>query len=508
MTARPTAQTLDRLKNIVGDGGWRAAPDDLAHYLDDQRGLFHGAAPLVLLPCDTDQVARIVAVCHATGTALVPQGGNTGLVGGSVPDESGHEIVVSLSRLNRIRGLSTANDTIAVEAGCILADIQAAARDADRLFPLSLGAEGSCQIGGNLATNAGGVNVLRYGNARDLVLGLEVVLPDGRIWDGMRALRKDNTGYALKHLFVGAEGTLGIITAAVLKLFPLPKDTTTAFVAVPDIAAGIALLRRLQGATGEQVSAFELLSRFALDLLLKHVAGSRDPLAERHTWYVLFDVAAPDRAQGARAAVEETLAAAIADGIAIDATIAQSQAQAAAFWRLRETIPEAQTREGASIKHDVAVPIDAFAALVERGTAAALAAVPGARPCIFGHLGDGNAHFNITQPEGMAPADFLARWDDVNARIHDIAHDLGGSISAEHGLGRLKRDTVLRYKSDVEIDLMRTLKRALDPQGILNPGKVVDLQPSLKELQLADEARGDLPVPPRGTRRRRPSPAD
>ncbi len=475
MTAGPNALTLDRLKSVVGATGWRDAHHNLAGYLDDQRGLFHGATPLVLLPRSADEVAQIVAICHETGTAIVPQGGNTGLVGGSVPDDSGHEIVVSLSRLNRIRDLSTANNTITVEAGCVLADIQAAAREVDRLFPLSLGAEGSCQIGGNLATNAGGINVLRYGNARDLVLGLDVVLPDGRLWHGLRALHKDNTGYALKHLFIGAEGTLGIVTAAVLKLFPLPKDTTTAFVAVPDVASGIALLRRLQAATGEQVAAFELLSRFALDLLLKHVAGSRDPLADRHTWYVLFDVAAPDRAHSARAAIEETLAAAIADGSALNATIAQSEAQAAALWRLRETIPEAQTREGASIKHDVAVPIDAFADLIARGTAAVLEEVPGARPCIFGHLGDGNAHFNITQPEGMAPGDFLARWDDVNGRIHDIAHDLGGSISAEHGLGRLKRDTVLRYKSDVEMDLMRTLKRALDPKGIMNPGKVVEV---------------------------------
>jgi FAD/FMN-containing dehydrogenase len=469
----PDAATLARLKAAAGDGNWHDASDDLAPYLHDQRGLFHGATPLVLLPRNTEDVARIVAICHETGTAIVPQGGNTGLVGGSVPFDTGNEIVISLARLDRIRDLSTANDTVTVEAGCILADIQAAARDADRLFPLSLGAEGSCQIGGNLSTNAGGVNVLRYGNARDLVLGLEVVLPDGRIWNGLRTLRKDNTGYALKHLFVGAEGTLGIITAAALKLFPLPKDTTTAFAAVRDIPAAIALLRRLQAATGEQVSSFELMSRFSLELLRRHIDGARDPLAEPHDWYVLIEAAAPDRAHSARAAVEETLAAGIADGLVLDAAIAQSEGQAADFWRLRETLPEAQTREGASIKHDVAVPIDAFPALVERGTAAVLEEVPGARPCIFGHLGDGNAHFNVSQPEGMAAADFLGRWDDVSRRVHDVAHALGGSISAEHGLGRLKKDEILRYKSDVEMGLMRTLKHALDPTGIMNPGKVV-----------------------------------
>lgn len=471
--ARPSGATIGRLKQVVGDGGWRDAAADLAPYLEEQRGLFFGKTPLVLLPRSTDEVSAIVAICHETGTALVPQGGNTGLVGGGVPFENGSEVVMSLSRLNRIRGLSAANDTITVDAGCVLADIQAAARDANRLFPLSLGAEGSCQIGGNLSTNAGGINVLRYGNARDLVLGLEVVLPDGRVWDGLRPLRKDNTGYALKHLFVGAEGTLGVITAAALKLFPLPRDVTTAVAAVADIPSAIELLHRLQAATGEQVSAFEVISRFALDLVVEHVAGSRDPLAGGHDWYVLFDVAAPDSAQGTRGTVEETLAGAVEDGLVVDAAIAQSELHAAAFWRLRETIPEAQTREGASIKHDVAVPIDAFPALVERGTAAVLDEVPGSRPCIFGHLGDGNAHFNITQPEGMNSQAFLAKWRDVNKRVHDIAHDLGGSISAEHGLGRLKVDEIKRYKSAVELDLMRALKMALDPKGIMNPGKVV-----------------------------------
>jgi FAD/FMN-containing dehydrogenase len=464
---------LDLLKAATGPGGWIDDAAAIDPFVADQRGLFRGKTPLVLLPHSVEAVAKIVSICHDTATPMVPQGGNTGLVGGSVPFEGGGEVLLSLSKLDQIRSISAANNSMSVDAGCVLANIQAAAKDVDRLFPLSLAAEGSCQIGGNLSTNAGGTNVLRYGNTRDLVLGLEVVLPTGEIWDGMRTLRKDNTGYALKHLFIGAEGTLGIITGAALRLFPRPTDITTAFVAVPSVAAAIALLSEIQTATGEQTSAFELISRFALELVLDHIPNTRDPVQTPADWYVLVEVAAPDGGTGARTTVEKTIAHAIDHQRVVDATIAQSEGQAAAFWRIRETIPDAQTREGASIKHDVAVPIDAFAELVRRGTAAVLDEAPGARPCIFGHLGDGNAHFNITQPAEMEPADFLARWGDVNRRVHDIAHALGGSISAEHGLGRLKRDEVLRYKSDVEMDLMRSVKRALDPKNIMNPGKVV-----------------------------------
>jgi len=464
---------LERLKAAAGPSGWIDDTVAIDPFVTDQRGLFRGKTPLVLLPRSVDAVAKIVTICHDTTTPLVPQGGNTSLVGGSVPFEEGGEILLSLSKLNRIRSISAANNSMSVDAGCVLANIQVAAQEVDRLFPLSLAAEGSCQIGGNLSTNAGGTSVLRYGNARDLVLGLEIVLPTGEIWDGMRTLRKDNTGYALKHLFIGAEGTLGIITGAALRLFPRPTDITTAFVAVPSVAAAISLLSEIQAVTGEQTSAFELISRFALELVLEHIPETRDPVQTRAEWYVLVEVSAPDRAAGTRIIVEKTIARAIERGRAVDATIALSEGQAAAFWKIRETIPDAQTREGSSIKHDVAVPIDAFAELVERGTAAVLDEAPGARPCIFGHLGDGNAHFNITQPAEMEPTDFLDRWSDVNRRVHDIAHALGGSISAEHGLGRLKRDEVLRYKSDVEMELMRSVKRALDPQNIMNPGKVV-----------------------------------
>jgi FAD/FMN-containing dehydrogenase len=464
---------LERLKAAAGPSGWIDDAVSIDPFVTDQRGLFRGKTPLVLLPRSVGAVAKIVTICHDTTTPLVPQGGNTSLVGGSVPFEEGGEILLSLSKLNRIRSISAANNSMSVDAGCVLANIQVAAQEVDRLFPLSLAAEGSCQIGGNLSTNAGGTNVLRYGNARDLVLGLEIVLPTGEIWDGMRTLRKDNTGYALKHLFIGAEGTLGIITGAALRLFPRPTDITTAFVAVPSVADAISLLSEIQAATGEQTSAFELISRFALELVLQHIPDTRDPVQTQAEWYVLVEVSAQDRAGSTRTIVEKTIARAIEHGRAVGATIALSEGQAAAFWKIRETIPGAQTREGASIKHDVAVPIDAFAELVERGTAAVLDEAPGARPCIFGHLGDGNAHFNITQPAEMEPTDFLDRWGDVNRRVHDIAHALGGSISAEHGLGRLKRDEVLRYKSDVEMELMRSVKRALDPQNIMNPGKVL-----------------------------------
>lgn len=468
-------EVIRRLKAATGAGGWIEDPDSVAPYVRDQRSLFEGRTPLVLKPRTVEEVATIVSICHETLTPIVPQGGNTGLVGGSVPFETGKEVVLSLSKLNQIRSISPENNSMAVDAGCILSDIQAAAQNVDRLFPLSLAAEGSCQIGGNLSTNAGGTNVLRYGNTRDLVLGLEVVLPTGEIWNGTRALRKDNTGYALKHLFIGAEGTLGVITGAVLRLFPKPTDITTAFVAVPSIATAMDLLTEIQNATGGQASAFELISQFALDLVLAHMPGARAPLETAARWYVLMEVSTSDGEGSMRTAVENVIAGALDRGTVVDATVAQSVAQAAALWHLRETIPEAQTREGASIKHDVSVPIAAFAELVERGTAAVMNTVPGARPCIFGHLGDGNAHFNITQPSDMAANEFLKKWDEVNRQVHDIAHALGGSISAEHGLGRLKRDEVLRYKSGVEINLMRKMKRALDPNNIMNPGKVVDI---------------------------------
>ncbi|MBM3504801.1 MAG: FAD-binding oxidoreductase [Alphaproteobacteria bacterium] len=477
MTARPIRDPapalIAGLKAIVGPNGWIADPADQERYLVDERRLFRGRTPLVVRPGTTDEVSRVVALCAAHDAAIVPQGGNTGLVGGGVPYESGDQIVLSLARMNRIRSVSALDYAMTVDAGCILVDIQEAARRVDRLFPLSLAAEGTCTIGGNLSTNAGGVNVLRYGSARDLVLGLEVVLADGRIWNGLRGLRKDNTGYDLKHVFMGAEGTLGIITGAVLKLFPLPRQVRTGFVGVPSVRAAVDLLSRLQGATGGRITAFEVLPRFGLDLVLTHIEGTKDPLPAAHPWYVLFDASSGDDGEALTTSLESALAAALDAGLVVDATLAVSEAQARALWRIRETLPEAQKPAGGSIKHDVSVPITRFAELIERAQAAVLATVPGVRPLPFGHLGDGNVHLNFSQPLGGDTAAFMAEWERVNHLVHDIVHELGGSISAEHGLGRLKREEIRRYKPPLELELMRTLKTALDPKGLLNPGKVL-----------------------------------
>jgi FAD/FMN-containing dehydrogenase len=439
----------------------------------------------VVKPASTLEVAEVVRICAAARAPIVPQGGNTGLVGGGIPDEDGRAVVLNLARMNRVRELDPVNDTMTVEAGCVLQNLQAAAIEADRLFPLSLGAEGSCMIGGNLSTNAGGIQVLRYGNARELVLGLEVVLPDGRVWDGLRALRKDNTGYDLKQLFIGAEGTLGVITAAVLRLYPRPRATATAFIAVSGVAAAVALLGRLRAGVGEIVTSFELIPRRGLDFALRHVPGIVDPLSARHDWYVLAELwagaenaglgAGPGAGLGAglRDTLETVLAENLEAGLVVDAALATSEAQAQAFWRIREGMVEAQKLEGGSIKHDIAVPISAIVEFVARASAAAEARVPGIRPLAFGHIGDGNIHFNLSQPEGADSQKFLARWDELRRAVYDVVVDLNGSISAEHGIGRLNLETNLRTKSEVEIDLMRKVKRALDPENLMNPGRVV-----------------------------------
>ena len=475
--AHPEAESagdlIARLEAVVGPKGLLVEAEAMAPHLHDRRERYRARARAVVKPTSTEEVAEVVRICAAARVPMVPQGGNTGLVGGGIPDEDGRAVVLSLARMNRIRELDPVNDTMTVEAGCILQNLQAAAAEADRLFPLSLGAEGSCMIGGNLSTNAGGIQVLRYGTARELVLGLEVVLPDGRIWDGLRALRKDNTGYDLKQLFIGAEGTLGIITAAVLRLYPRPKETATAFAAVRDVAAAVELLGRVRAATGEAVTSFELIPRLGLDFALAHVAGIVDPLGRRHDWYVLLELSAGAGNQGLGAALEAVLAAAHDDGLVADAAIAASGAQAQAFWRIREGIVEAQKFEGGSIKHDIAVPISAVAEFVERATAAVEALVPGIRPLVFGHIGDGNIHLNLTQPEGADTEGFLARWDELRRAVYEVVVDLNGSISAEHGIGRANLEANLRTKSEVEIDLMRKLKRALDPENLMNPGRVV-----------------------------------
>ncbi|MBK8908283.1 MAG: FAD-binding oxidoreductase [Rhodospirillales bacterium] len=463
-------EALQAIRHVVGPKGWIDAADDVEPYLVEERGLFRGRCDAVVRPADTAEAAEVVRLCSDAGISIVPQGGNTGLCGGGVPDGG---IVLSTTRLKRIRRIDRDNRTMVVDAGVVLADVQAAADEAGLLFPLSLGAEGSCCVGGNLATNAGGTNVVRYGNARDLVLGLEVVLPDGRVWNGLRELRKDNTGYDLKALFLGAEGTLGIITAAVLKLFPKPRSSATALAAVPTVNAAVDLLSRVQDAIGDSLSAFEFMGRRGIDFAIRHVDGIIDPLAEPHPFYVLIALATPRADAALATALEDVLAAAYESDLVSDAVVAASETQARELWRIREAIPEGQKPEGGSIKNDVSVPVSKVATFLDQATEAVEAALPGIRVVPFGHLGDGNVHFNLTQPEGMDAAAFLAEWDRFDRIVSDIAIGLGGSFSAEHGIGRLKCVDMQRYKSEVELDLMRTLKRAIDPKGILNPGKVI-----------------------------------
>jgi FAD/FMN-containing dehydrogenase len=468
------ADAIERIKAVVGERGWTTDADEMAPHLIEWRGYYQGRAQMVVRPADTAEVAEVVRICAEARLPITPQGGNTSMCGGSVPLENGEEIILSLSRMNKVRAIDTTNYTMTVEAGCVLQTLQATASEVDRYFPLSLAAEGSCMIGGNLSTNAGGTNVLRYGNARELVLGLEVVLPDGRIWDGLLGLRKDNTGYDLKQLFLGAEGTLGIITAAVLKLFPKPRAIHAAFCAVKDVPSAMELLGRARSESGDRVETFELISRLVVDLILKHIPGTTDPLADRHDHYVLLELvttAEDDDALGE--SFEAILGQAMEDGIVLDAAIAQSEQQRQAFWALRENGSESQKLEGASIKHDISVPVSAIPAFYEDAWNAVLKIEPAARLVAFGHAGDGNLHYNIAEPEGGDRAIFLEKWGAINEAVHDTVHAHHGSISAEHGIGRLKREEMTRYKGDVELDVMKTIKAALDPHGLMNPGKVI-----------------------------------
>ena len=465
---------LSRITEVVGPRGVIADLVEMAPYLIDERREFPpGKAAMVVRPGSTEEVSKVVAICNETGTAIVPQGGNTGLAGGSTPHTTGNEIVLSLKRMNRVRDVDPLNYTITCDAGVVLADVQKAAADADRLFPLSLGGEGTAVIGGNVSTNAGGTGVLRYGNARELVLGLEVVLPDGRIWDGLSRLRKDNTGYDLKQLFIGAEGTLGIVTGVVLKLFPKPRDIQTAFLAVRDPRAALELLSEARAASDDRVTAFEWIPRLALDYVLKHIPDTRDPLPTRFDHYVLIELTSAHDDGALRERLESVLAAGLEKGLVIDGTMAESRAQAKAFWKLRETIPEAQKPEGASVRHDVAVPVSQVPEFLDRADAIVAKAVPGIRICSFGHLGDGNIHYNLTQPIGTDSAAFAARHEEINRLVYEVALGLRGSISAEHGIGRLKRDIFAEVKPKVALDLMREIKRTLDPNNIMNPGKVL-----------------------------------
>ncbi len=468
---------LEAIRARVGPAGWIDDAAGLAPYLREWRGRYHGKAAAVVCPADSAEVAAVVRHCAQAGIGIVPQAGNTGTVGGAAPHPDGSEIILSVRRLDRIREVDLANGTLTAEAGCILAGVQQAARDAGRFFPLSLVSEGSCMIGGNLASNAGGLHTLRYGTMRDLTLGLEVVLADGRVWDGLSKLRKDNSGYELKDLFIGSEGTLGIITAAVLKLYPAPRTRSTVLLAVAEPRRALAALEALWSATGGRLDAAELIGRQALQLVLDHMPGSRAPVIA--PWLLLVEASSTRDDDTALAeSVEKTLAEiAVAEGSG-EIVIAAGERQRAALWQLRDSIPEAQRRAGASLKHDIGVPKAAVPEMIRRGLLIAERTVPGVRPCIFGHLGDGNLHFNLTVPEGGDAAAFLAHGTPLTEALFDLVHELGGTIAAEHGIGRLRRDLLPRYKSPVEIELMRAMKQALDPQGIMNPGKVVPAENS------------------------------
>ena len=471
--SKPSADLLDRFTAIVGAGN--AVRDDraLAPYVTERRGSFPGATPLVVRPGRTADVAAILKLANETGTAIVPQGGNTGLVGGQVPDGSGVQIVVALDRLNRVRTVDPDGDTMIVEAGVTLATAKAAAREQDRLFPLSIASEETCQIGGNISSNAGGVAVLAYGNARELVLGLEVVLANGETLDMLRTLRKDNSGYDLKHLFIGAEGTLGIITAAALKLFPIPKGRASAMVGVASPEAALALFQVARGIGRFELTSCELIARIAIDFCLRHLDGAEEPLRQSFPWYVLLEISSGRSAEAARADIDAILAQAAAAGLVGEARIARSDEDGQRLWRLRYAISDVQRPEGASIKHDVAVPVSAVPAFIVAATAAVERIAPGCRPVPFGHLGDGNIHFNVSQPAIGGTEAFLAVREKITEAVHALVRDFRGSIAAEHGIGQMKRTLLPQVRSPAELGLMRTLKAALDPKGILNPGKVI-----------------------------------
>jgi FAD/FMN-containing dehydrogenase len=468
-------ELLDRFAAIVGEAHALRDASDLAPHLVENRGLYKGSSPLLLKPGSTEEVAAILKLASETGTPIVPQTGNTGLVGGQTPRTGGHDIIVSLERMNRIRDVDPVANVLVAEGGAILADVQAAAEKVDRLFPLSLGSEGSCRIGGNLSTNAGGTAVLAYGNMRQLCLGLEVVLPTGEIWNGMRRLKKDNTGYDLRDLFIGAEGTLGIITGAVLKLFPKPIGHQVALAGLASPEDALHLFEKASTLCGTALTGFELMPRIGIEFTTRNIDGVRDPLEAPHAWYALIDISTSDSAETASVMVQSLLEQGFEAGLVEDAVIASSVAQQKALWHMRESMSDAQKPEGGSIKHDVSVPVSKIPAFMAEAEKAVLAAMPGARICAFGHLGDGNIHYNISQPVGGDKQAFLDRWREINAIVHAIVLDAGGSISAEHGIGQLKRDELAHIRSPIEMELMYRIKSAFDPAGIMNPGKVINV---------------------------------
>ena len=469
----PSAALVARLTGIVGPAHALVDPDIQMPYLREWRDMYVGVTPVVLRPGSVAEISAILAACNEARVAVVPQSGNTGLVGGQIPDESGRQIVVSTTRLTKVRSMDAAGYTMVVEAGVTLSNAQAAADDAGRLFPLSLPSEGSCRIGGNLATNAGGTGVLAYGNTRALVLGIEAVLADGQVWNGLRALKKDNAGYDLKDLFIGSEGTLGIITAAVLKLVPRPKETATAMVGFERIEDGLTLLAAAQDTAGLRLTAVEFMPKLLMQMVLRNVTGARAPFEDEYPWYVLLEISSAAADGSANAEMEQILTQSPAAALLSDAVIARSLTDARAFWLLREGVSEAQKPEGGNLKHDISVAVQRIPEFVARAAAAVERTAPGARPLPLGHFGDGNVHYNIAQPVGGSKAGFLARRDAVADAVHGVVVDMDGSIAAEHGVGRAKRDMLARLKSPIELGMMRKIKHALDPNGILNPGKVL-----------------------------------
>ncbi|MBN9560173.1 MAG: FAD-binding oxidoreductase [Alphaproteobacteria bacterium] len=469
----PIDTLLVAIRAVVGERGLLTEPADTAPYAEDWRRLYQGRTPAVVRPAGAEEVAAVVRLCAEAGVPVVPQGGNTSMVGGATPAADGSELVLSLARMNRVRAIDPVDLTLTIEAGVTLKAAQDAAAEAGCLLPLSIASEGTAQVGGILATNAGGNNTVRYGNARDMVLGLEVVLPDGTVWNGLRRLRKDNTGYCLRQLFVGAEGTLGIITAAVLKLVPRPRETEVALCAVASPEAALGLFTRFQAHDPAAVQAFEYMSGGGMGFVLKHIPGANLPLARPSEHYALVELATPRPDAGLRAALEAVLEQALADGLVQDAAIAESDAQRAAIWRLREEHSEAQKREGASVKNDVSVPVSKVPELIRRATAACEALIQGVRCVPFGHMGDGNIHFNLEQPEGADAAWFLAQDHAIMDTVNEVVRDLGGSFSAEHGVGLLKPYMMPDWRGGAELAVMQRIKHALDPRGIMNPGKVL-----------------------------------
>lgn len=463
---------IRKFEEIVGKKYVLTNDADMQGYLTEWRDKYVGNAHAVVLPKTAEEVSQIVKLCFDTDTPIVPQGGNTSLVGGSIPFDTGNEIILSLRRMNTIREVDTRSGTLTVDAGCILANLQQAADDKEFIFPLRIGSEGSCQIGGNISTNAGGVQVLHYGNTREQVLGLEVVLPDGRIWDGLSKLRKDNTGYDLKQLFIGGEGTLGIITGAVVKMYPRPKYKQIALIAVPNVEAAVDFLGLARHLSGDQVTAIELIPRIAIELVTKHVPGFVDPMPAVYDWHILVELSS-SVSDDLKELMESILETGFETDLVLDAIVPSSEAQQQKLWAMREEISGAQKPEGGSIKHDISVPIPHIAEFIRTANAELDKIIPGFRPVIFGHIGDGNLHYNPLQPVDMNKQDFLDKWHEVSRIVHDITHSLRGSISAEHGIGRMKKNELPRYKSEVELDLMRQIKSAFDPKGILNPGKML-----------------------------------